>query len=157
MEPMSRRPGSHVDDAPWSGPAIGNGGWSRQLRSEAIRYRVGCGGLVCALVVSWWGNGPPRRCGPPIRETLGHAGGWTPAARPSGSAVAFIALEATPEKQDRPLESRPSWWIRKRASFFGGDARVPSFGGNSEAATPSAGMHQSWCSKGDGCPPGWCG
>jgi len=86
-----------------------------------------------------------------------HAGGWTSAARPSGSAVAFIALEATPEKQDRPLESRPSWWIRKRASFFGGDERVPRFGGNSEAATPSAGMHQSWCSKGDGCPSGRCG
>lgn len=68
---MSRRPGSHVDDAPWSGPATGNGGWSRQPWIEAIRYRVGCGGWVCALVVSWWGNGSPRRCGPPVRETFG--------------------------------------------------------------------------------------
>lgn len=31
----------------------------------------------------------------------------------------LIALEETSEPQDRPLESRPSWWIRKRASFLG--------------------------------------
>jgi len=70
---------------------------------------VGCEDWVCAQVVSWWGNGSPRRRGPPIRENIRSRWQRNPCRAPFGECATFAALEATPEPQDRPLESRPSW------------------------------------------------